>query len=382
MAEPGRPFPLPVYIEFAPGQFTEHEEIFLSRMLLSDLSGSDGTVVIWTVSRDDQESLQRLGLPGSLEVFFDKAEDRYQYRSVYRRMADREVLLQRSNSDGQQSVYRNPARLFSPVSEGVRELVAELLASGDFEDSSQHYRALLRVKAPEGARISISGVTEEIRPGEIALPAPSVYEIRVSSPRHFPESFVVSLPLSGAEVELVPQRARASFFDLYLADGNVPGFRWGYRLGKQRQWFLAAGGYSYLVTIIPLNEDENPDFAFFYSTPLSVIDLQAGMRFGEAEDRYRLYLSGGGFARIVHSSRYRGPDPIGPGGIIGTLGGEVRSGTRLSLFAEWVPHLFFTENIDSLKQFYTRAAWELPAPASARALVVADHFRVGMRIQL
>ena len=381
-AEDAPPFPLPVSIEFAPEQFTEQEEHFLSRMLLSELSGSDGRLVIWTVSGNEHVEFQQLGLPGILESSFNKEGDQYHCRSLYRRIADRQILMELSGSDGRQSVYRNPGRLFRPLSEAVRELISAMLAGDGIENQAQHYRALLNVSGPEGATISISGVPKEEGTMEFALPAPSIYELTVSSPRHFPETAVVSLPLSGADIVLKPKEAKAHFFDLYLADGNVPGFQWGYRLGRERRWFLKAGGSTYLATVIPMVEDENQEYGFFYSTPLTVFDLQAGIRFGEGDRRCRFYSSGGFFGRIVHSSNYFGLDPIGPGGIVGTAGMEIRSGTRLTFFGEWTPYLFFTENIDTLQQFYTIATLKLPAPASSSALFVSEHFRAGIRIQL
>ena len=380
-AEDSRPFPLPVSIEFAQ-PFTEQEELFLNRMLLSELSGIDGRLVIWKVSSSGHAELQRLGLPGVLEVFFDKTEDQYRCRSLYRRTADRQILMEFSGSDGRQSVYRNPLRLFRPLREGVRELISEIMAGGGIENQAQHYRAMLKINAPEGSTVSVSGVSENDGTMEFALPAPSIYEISVYSPRHFPETCVVTLPLSGADIVLKPREAKALFFDLYLADGNVPGFQLGVRLGKQRRWFLKAGGSTYLATIIPMAEGGNQEYGFFYSTPLSVIELQTGVRFGKGDKRCRFYLSGGFFGRVVHSSNYFGLDPIGPGGIIGAIGVEIRSGKQLSFFGEWAPHLFFTENIDSLKQFYRIAALKMPAPASSSALLVFEHFRAGIRIQL
>ena len=381
-AEESLPFPLPLLIEFAPEQFTAEEENFLSRMLLAEISGSDGRLVVWTVSGKDPEKFQQLGLPGILEILFDKEGDQYRYRSRYRRTADRQILMELSGSDARQSVYRNPARLFRPLREEVRELISTIVADDGIENQAQYYRAMLKINAPEGVHISISGVSENDGTMEVVLPAPSIYEIRIFSPRHFPETYTVTLPLSGADIVLKPQEAKALFLDLYLADGNVPGFQWGYRLGKQRRWFLKAGGSTYLATIIPMVEGEKQEYGFFYSTPLSVIDLQTGIRFGEGDKRYRPYLSGGVFGRVVHSSHYFGLDPIGPGGIIGAIGMEIRSGKRLSFFGEWAPHLFITKNIDTLRQFYRIAALKMPAPASSSALLVFEHFRAGIRIQL
>ncbi len=381
-AEESQPFPLPVFIEFAAGQFTEQEKLFLSRMLLSEISGSDGRMVVWTVSGKDPAELQQPGLPGILETLFVKEEDQYRYRSLYRRTADRQILMELSGSDGLQSVFRNPVRLFRPLREGVRELISAIEAANGIENQAQRYRATLKIKAPEGSEISITGIPVNDGTMEFVLPAPSIYEISVFSPHHFPETLIVSLPLSGAEIEVVPQEAKAHFFDLYLADGNVPGFQWGFRPGKQRRWFLKAGGSTYLLTMIPMAEGENREYGFFYSTPLSVLDLQAGIRYGEGDKRYRFYLSGGFFGRIVHSSSYLGLDPIGPGGLVGTLGFEVRSGKRLSFFGELTPHLYFTENIDTLRQFYTFAALKMAAPASSSALLTFEHFRAGIRIQL
>ena len=387
-AEEELPFPLPVAAEYIQEDFTEQERLFLTRMLLTELSGNDGLLVVWTVSGSYRTESMRLGLPGFLEIEFEKEEEAYVYRAAYRRAGDLKVLFVQANRDAIQSVYRNPARLFRPLRNALLETLPVLIEEELQGDPVKLYRALLKIKAPEGATISLSGpagrermFVEDAAGTELVLPAPAIYEVAVSSPKHFPETFTVSLPLSGAEAVLVPKSAKAHFIDFYLADGNVPGFSWGYRLGKMRRWFLKGGGFSYLLTIIPMVEDQNQNYGFFYSTPLSVFDLQGGIRFGEGIGRLRFYTSVGVFIRLVHSPNFFGFDPIGPGGVISTLGMEIRSGRRLSFFGEWTPSLYITSNIDELRRFYSVAALSLPFPSSLDALLALDHFRAGLRIQ-
>jgi len=183
---------------------------------------------------------------------------------------------------------------------------------------------------------------------------------------------------------VMPPPHRRTFVDLFLLDASAPGASLGVRLDPLRRNYLTVGVHTYLLTMVPMlnRESDGEEYGFFFSTPLSVVDLQVGRLLRERTRSFRPYVAGGLFGRVVHSRRLVGFDPIGPGGVTATLGAEIDAGRRVALFAETTPRIYATENIANLERYYPMGAVSFPFVAGTDGLVTFRHFRIGVRTQL
>ena len=389
-AEPDNSFVLlPLAIEFPDSESIDpREQKLLTTLLINEIAGTDGKIVVWDVSSLFAEKpynnsilpreLLESGLAGWLYVVFDIKEDLIGFSAEYRFFEGGRVVFTLENWDYPQSAFRNPTRLFLVLKEAVRDV--------NQRRRGNQYLAPVIVKGPSGSIIrgfsAGSLALDSQGTAEIDLAAPAVHSYTLYSPVHYPQKGSVFIDVTGAEIEIEAEERKPLFLDVYMADFNVPGLELGVRFGKKRGLFVKGGGYSYLFTIIPMLDDPEERYGFILSEPLSVMNIHMGFMISPWERLCRLYLSAGLFARLVHSERYFGIDPIGPWGASVSAGLEITAGKKLRLYCEYYPLLYFTKNLEYLENFFSWGAVSFPSSTESGALLSYFNGRLGIRIEL
>ena len=380
---------LPLAVEFPDSESIDPgEQKLLTTLLLNEIAGTDGKIVVRDVSGLFTEKpynsstlpreLLESGLAGWLYVSFDKRDDLIGFSAEYRFFEGGKVVFSLENWDYTQSAFRNPTRLFLVLKEAVRDV--------NQRRRGNQYLAPVIVKGPAGS--IVKGFSSEDlyldSQGAVVLDlaAPAVYSYTLYSPGHYPQKGSVLIDVAGAEIEIEAENRKPLFLDFYMADFNVPGLELGVRFGKNRGLFVKGGGYSYLFTLIPMLNDPEERYGFILSEPLSVMNIHIGFMISPWERPYRLYLSAGLFARLVHSARYFGIDPIGPWGTSVSAGLEITAGKRLRLYCEYYPLLYFTKNLEYLENLFSWGAVSFPSSAESGALLSYLNGRLGIRIEL
>ena len=182
---------------------------------------------------------------------------------------------------------------------------------------------------------------------EARLPSPLAYAVTARAPRHYPAERLVLVLEEAVDVTFEQPPRSPYSWELALANASYPSFEVARRLGGD--YLFARGGFTtYLLGIVPFHDDDDelpPDEReqLFRSDDLTVLSLQLGSYLHPPYGRFRAYAAGGALLRVIHTSGYRGRDPVAPWGVVSTLGVESRPSERWRLFFEWQPALYPTD---------------------------------------
>ncbi|MBN2051511.1 MAG: hypothetical protein JW760_13755, partial [Spirochaetales bacterium] len=266
-AEPDSFMLLPLVIQFSHEEtLGEGEKQLLTTLAVNEITGTDGKIVVRdltplltddrTIETNVSEELVTTGLAGWLFLRFEKQADILHLAAEYRTLEGNRTVFSLENSDYLASVFRNPERLFSELKESVRRFSQQR--------ENEQYSAPLVIHGPAES-ILLGCADGDIHlnaegTAVLDLTAPALYSYTLHSSRHYPDTGTFFLDVSGKELTLQAEKRSPLFLDVYLADFNVPGMDFGIRFGRYRRGFVKVGGYSYLLTLIPMLEDSEEEF--------------------------------------------------------------------------------------------------------------------------
>jgi hypothetical protein len=226
-----------------------------------------------------------------------------------------------------------------------------------------------RLKTPEDGQATVE------------VPLPSTIRFRATKPGYLPVEgqIYVDQPEKTVVLDQVPGSRLA--LDFYLNNANFPGFDVTVFLVPDRV-FAKTGILTYLLGFVL---EGDPDSDFFVSYTLNHFNISTGFYFNAPDRFLRPYFAAGAFWRIITAKGFWGLEPIAPFGVQPILGFEYSRQSRLKLYFEYAPQVFWTGDSDNTLLFLL----SVPSNNEGSAYWPLDwcvinlaNFKLGMRLRL
>jgi hypothetical protein len=177
-------------------------------------------------------------------------------------------------------------------------------------------------------RIDVSGTLVE------RVPYPSVFELRARAPGVYEVERPLSLGIDPLEFDLGQVAKPWIGVEANLSSLQFPGLRMWVSV-IPAQVFFRLGFSTQLVGIYPI---DNSASILAAGSPLSLIQLDAGLYLLPAEQQFRLFVALGGYLRLSTPSGYFGLDTEGAAGAVTlSLGGDYSPSRRLRFVVDYQP---------------------------------------------
>ncbi len=216
----------------------------------------------------------------------------------------------------------------------------------------------LTLRAVAGTSVDGLGETARTVPDDgvlrAMLPSPSAYSITARRSGHYPDERLVLLLEDPVDIELEQPRRSLYSWDLGLANASYPSLEVARRV-RGDYLFVRGGLTTYVLGLVPFGGDDDggldgDEDRLLAGEDLTVFSLQLGSYLHAPYGRARAYAAAGTLWRVIHTSGYRGRDPVAPWALVTTLGVENRPSRPWRLFFEWQPVFYRTEYPEVLQR--------------------------------
>ena len=270
------------------------------------------------------------------------------------------------------------------IAGGTSGTDATELSGEQFFNMEDVEKSVITIYAKQGTKITglgedplVIGAEGEIK-YETILPA--TYSIEASLRGYYPLEKELFVDQEVETISFEQKPIGRLFLDLYM--NNFSFFGTDLNIFIVPDLFYAKVGLTtHLIGFHFATGDE--DSTFFVSYPLTYMYAGFGLYVNPNYHKVRANIAAVFFTRVIHSSKHGlSIDRLFPFGVQPIIGLEIFPDRKLSLFAEYAPYIYFSNDGDLMRAAY-------PRDYSFNTFIITDHalielvnFRLGVRIRL